>query len=118
MSATARRSSPPRSVVPEQFIRRIVETLRVEEIWLFGSRARGTASPNSDWDLLAVVRDDSPSADLDLARVWSRLRDLRVKRVDVFPVRRSDFEAARDALGTLSQIATDEGYRVYGEARR
>lgn len=31
------------------------------EIWLFGSKARGEATPDSDLDLLVVVRDLAPS---------------------------------------------------------
>ncbi|CUS03968.2 protein of unknown function [Candidatus Promineifilum breve] len=31
------------------------------EIWLFGSKARGEAIPDSDLDLLVVVRDLAPS---------------------------------------------------------
>lgn len=34
------------------------QAVPVEEIWLFGSCARGTAGPNSDLDLLVVLRDD------------------------------------------------------------
>ena len=28
------------------------------EVWLFGSRARGTANPDSDWDLLILIDKD------------------------------------------------------------
>lgn len=104
-------------MVPRRFIERIVEALCVDEIWLFGSRARGTASAQSDWDFLVVIDDASPEADLDLKAVWKKLADLRVERVDVFPVRKSDFEVARHSLGTLSQIVADEGCLVYGSAR-
>jgi predicted nucleotidyltransferase len=30
----------------------------IREIWLFGSRANGTAQPNSDWDLLVFTDND------------------------------------------------------------
>jgi uncharacterized protein len=38
---------------------RIEETYRPLQVWLFGSRARGDARPDSDWDLLVVVPDDT-----------------------------------------------------------
>ena len=38
----------------------LVETYRPERIYRFGSRARGKASTDSDYDLLVVVRDDVP----------------------------------------------------------
>jgi predicted nucleotidyltransferase len=41
-----------------EITRRLVETYRPERIYLFGSRARGAAGADSDYDLLVVVRDD------------------------------------------------------------
>ncbi|HYO73051.1 MAG TPA: nucleotidyltransferase domain-containing protein [Archangium sp.] len=93
---------------------RIIEVLHPEQIWLFGSRARGTHHPESDWDLMAVLPDDAPENHLDIVQVWRLLKDLRLQRVEIFPVRRSDFEESRHLLGTLSQIATTEGRAIYG----
>jgi predicted nucleotidyltransferase len=45
-----------------EITRRLVETYRPERVYLFGSRARGTAGADSDYDLLVVVPDDSPPA--------------------------------------------------------
>ena len=33
------------------------------EVWLFGSRARGTAKPDSDWDILILIDKDRISLD-------------------------------------------------------
>ncbi len=41
---------------------RIVEHLHPEKIILFGSRANGTATPDSDIDLLVVLNDKHPLA--------------------------------------------------------
>lgn len=41
-------------------VRRLVEAYRPERVYLFGSVARGEAGPDSDYDLLLVVPDDSP----------------------------------------------------------
>jgi len=99
--------------VPAQFIRRIVEVLAPEEIWLFGSRARGTHHPESDWDLLVVLPNTATEQQLDLESVWRSLRDLRLQRVEVLPVTQRDFEEGKHYLGTLSQIVAVEGTRVY-----
>lgn len=45
-----------------EIARRLVETYRPERLYLFGSHARGTAGPDSDYDLLLVVPDDAPPA--------------------------------------------------------
>src|SRR5689334_5717673 len=87
--------------VPPGVIERIVEVLDPEEVWLFGSRARQTHGPDSDWDLMAVLPDAAPDTKLDIAAVWGALRDLRRIRVEVFPIRRRDFEEDRDIPGEL-----------------
>jgi predicted nucleotidyltransferase len=45
-----------------EITRRLVETYQPQRIYLFGSRARGTAGADSDYDLLVVVPDDAPPA--------------------------------------------------------
>lgn len=101
------------SIVPPAFIKRIIDELHPLEIWLFGSRARGTPGPESDWDLLAVLPDTAREEDLDIVPLWARLRDLHVKRVELFPITKSDFDRCRRSLGTLAQIVASEGVVVY-----
>ena len=43
-----------------EVVRRLVEAYVPERVYLFGSQARGDVGPDSDYDLLLVVRDDSP----------------------------------------------------------
>jgi uncharacterized protein len=92
-------------------IARIVEVLH---LWLFGSRARGEASVDSDRDLMAILADDAPDQDLDLASVWPRLRDLRLRRVEVFTMTRGEFHEWKRSLGTLAEIVASTGIVVYG----
>jgi uncharacterized protein len=100
-------------VVPPGFIDRIVEVLAPEEVWIFGSRARERCGPDSDWDLMAVLPDSANDRDLDLATVWSKLRDLRRMRVEVIPIRRRDFDENRDVPGELAEAVAREGHVVY-----
>lgn len=100
------------NVCPPGVLEQIVDVIRPEEIWLFGSRARGTAGPESDWDLLVVVPDTVPTPFDN--ETWSALRDVRRQQVDLVPIRRSDFDADRQEFGTLAQIATTSGRHVYG----
>jgi predicted nucleotidyltransferase len=102
------------SAIPPGILDRIVEVLDPEEVWLFGSRARETHGPDSDWDFMAVLPDTAPDAKLDIAAVWSSLRELRRLRVEVFPIRRRDFEEDRDTPGELAEAVAREGRRVYG----
>jgi predicted nucleotidyltransferase len=42
-----------------EVVRRLADAYRPERIYLFGSHARGEASPDSDYDLLVVVSDSA-----------------------------------------------------------
>ena len=103
-----------RPSVPSELVGRIVEVLRPLQVWLFGSRARGEERADSDWDFMAILPDGAPEQDLDTASVWSRLRDLRLRRVEVFTMTRAEFEAWRHSLGTLAEIVASTGVVVYG----
>ncbi|TMQ04342.1 MAG: nucleotidyltransferase domain-containing protein [Deltaproteobacteria bacterium] len=109
----AAQPTQPTAVVPADFIERIVEELDPLEIWLFGSRARGTHRPESDWDLMAVLPDNTPEDNLDIVKVWTRLRDIHAKRVELFPVTKSEFDRFKFSLGSLSQIVASDGIVVY-----
>lgn len=101
-------------VLPPGVLERIVEVLAPVQVWLFGSRARGTSGEDSDWDLLAVLPDDAPEQRLDIARVWGDLRELRRQRVEVFPMRRRDFDLTSAVAGELAEMVVREGRVVYG----
>ena len=44
----------------DEIVRRIVEAVHPDKIVLFGSHARGDASPDSDLDLLIIAPSDLP----------------------------------------------------------
>jgi uncharacterized protein len=105
---------PEQAELPPGVLDRIVEVLAPEEVWFFGSRARGTHRPDSDWDLMAVLSDSVSDDKLDLANVWNELRDLRRMRVEVLPIRRGDFEERRQSLGDIVETVVREGHLIYG----
>ncbi len=89
---------PADETVPAALRRCIKETVRRlepgAEIILYGSRARGDAGPDSDWDLLVLL-----DGTVDLAReraVWRRLYVVELDREEVLcPVvlSRDDWES-------------------------
>ncbi|MBK7395926.1 MAG: nucleotidyltransferase domain-containing protein [Myxococcales bacterium] len=78
------------------------------QIWLFGSRARGEARADSDWDVLVVVPDDLDEGAFDPVVGWRLQRDLPI-RADVFPCRSTEFEEDRDTPNTLAYEAWHRG---------
>ena len=92
---------------------RLEAKLHPLQVWLFGSRARGDARPESDWDLFVVVPDDIDEALLDPLAVWRLKRGSGVP-ADVIPCRATDFLDASDTVNTLSYVVANEGVLIYG----
>ncbi|HEX3757624.1 MAG TPA: nucleotidyltransferase domain-containing protein [Kofleriaceae bacterium] len=92
---------------------RIVERWNPLQIWLFGSRARGDAGIDSDWDLLAIVPDCPEPADFDdPMTVWRVKRQPGVPS-DLVVYRASDFEADRPVPNTLAYATRLDGVLVH-----
>jgi uncharacterized protein len=53
-------STLPDDPVLAEIVRRLSEAYEPEQIFLFGSHARETTGPDSDYDLMLVVADDTP----------------------------------------------------------
>lgn len=91
---------------------RIEESLHPTHVWLFGSRSRGDARPESDWDLLVVVPDSTKDEVLNPAVCWRLQKDSGVY-ADILPYRESEF---REDLGTVNTVLYDvarEGLLIY-----
>jgi predicted nucleotidyltransferase len=93
-------------------IERILCAWRPLQIWLFGSRARGDAKVDSDWDLLVVVPDDTPDAELEPMAGW-RLQKGSGVPADVVACRLSDFREGRMTHNTLAYEVASHGLLVY-----
>ncbi len=100
--------------VLDRMVARVVRAMAPKAIYLFGSRARGDAAADSDYDLLVVVSDDAPAERRFLSATADIQRDPGVS-LDIVPCRRSVFERQRNDIGTLSDLATHEGQVVYGQ---
>lgn len=93
----------------------LIARWRPLQIWLFGSRARGDASAESDWDLLAVVPDETPDAEFDPLIAWDIRKQARVP-VDVIPVHAHDFHEYRDVCQSLAYEAAHHGVLIHERA--
>lgn len=58
--ADPKAQEPQQDAVLAELVRRLVDAYQPERIYLFGSKARGQAGPDSDYDLMVVVPDDAP----------------------------------------------------------
>jgi predicted nucleotidyltransferase len=99
------------SDVVEEMVRRVVEGFSPERVILFGSRATGQASPDSDADLLVVMRcAESPYE--QAVEIRKALADLPMGK-DIVVVTPDFFERYHDVVGTVVWPAVREGKTLY-----
>ena len=99
----------------KQCLEAIGKTLSVKQIILFGSRARGTASPESDVDLCVVaenVRSQTRAAQ-DLRRSIGRIRGK--PSLSIVPISPQRLEEKRCSRDPFFQTLLQEGVPVAEE---
>lgn len=101
--------------VPRDLLDPVVEYFKPQRVILFGSRARGEATRDSDIDLLVVVDDDTPPEKLTWQAGYEAHRSRRA--ADVFPMRAETFERDRGIANTLAAEADADGIVVYGSPK-
>jgi predicted nucleotidyltransferase len=98
----------------EDAVQRIVNRFRPAKIILFGSYARGSAGPDSDVDLLVVMKVEGSkrrqAVEIDLA-----LADRRFP-LDLIVVTPEEFEKYQDTVGHIIYPAVREGKVLYDAA--
>ncbi len=101
----------PREVKP--LIEEIKLRMRPESIWLFGSRARGEAQPDSDWDLLVAVADNADPNLLDPLVGWSIQHDIGIPAT-ILSTTTGELLDSWGAVNTLGHDLAREGRLIYG----
>jgi predicted nucleotidyltransferase/HEPN domain-containing protein len=109
MSLPSRTESAPLN----EAVRRLVETLQPERIYLFGSRARGDASEESDYDLMVIGPDDGPPRREQERAAQRVLRGLGAP-VHVMVRSSSGFERDRAVVASFAATVAREGRLLYG----
>jgi predicted nucleotidyltransferase len=95
-----------------EITRRLVETYRPERIYLFGSRARGTAGADSDYDLLVVVPDDVSPALRRSTRAYEALWGLSTSG-DILVWTHTAFSERLHLRASLPSTVEREGRLLY-----
>lgn len=90
---------------------RLVADLAPEQVWLFGSRARGDGERHADFDLLVVLPNDHPAVG-DYMRVASPVVGFGIG-CDVVPCSSTEFAEGRAGDGSLLGTVKQEGRRLY-----
>lgn len=97
-----------------EIVRRLVHEFHPMRIFLFGSRARGDAGGNSDYDILVVV---PATAEVPNYRLVQRAHRYTLQGipapVDIVIISESQFDAKKTVIGTIPESAIHEGKELY-----
>jgi predicted nucleotidyltransferase len=93
-------------------VRRLVEGFDPAEIWLFGSRARGDARPDSDFDLLVVAKHNGRFGSEDYELLYASTAGSGVA-CDIVPCSMHDFEEGLELKTSFVKAIVREGRRIY-----
>ncbi len=95
-----------------EVLRRLVDAYRPERVYLFGSRARGDAGPDSDYDLMLVVGDEAPASCRSSRRAYEVLWGVRAA-ADVLVWTRSAFDERLHLKASFPSTIVQEGKLLY-----
>ena len=96
-----------------EMVRRLVEVYHPERIYLFGSAARGDAGPDSDYDLMIVVPDDTPPELRHSTKGYQALRGIGVA-MDIRVLTVTRFDEQLHLKASFPSTIVREGKLVYG----
>ena len=95
-----------------EIVHRLVEAYHPQRIYLFGSRARGEAGPDSDYDILVVIPDDAPESQRRSRLAYEALRGTGVA-ADVVIWRQASFQQREHLKASLPATVIEEGQLLY-----
>lgn len=111
-SGARRKSGTPPAQAEEdlldEIVRRLVQALQPERIYLFGSRARGDARPDSDYDLLVVVKEPTGDGREMEQRAYGAMWGLHAP-VEIVVMTTDYFDWMLDAAASLPATVQREG---------
>ncbi len=98
----------------DEIVRRVVKATQPEKLVLFGSRARGNARSNSDYDLLVINRSPEPRYKRSIP-IYVALADLPIE-VEVMVYTPEEIEEWREVPQAFVTTALREGKTLYERA--
>jgi predicted nucleotidyltransferase len=94
----------------------IVESLKDEfkpsRLFLFGSRANGTARADSDYDFVVVVPETKKNRIDNMARAQSAIRKVSKASADVFVYSQEEFDDWKEEFSSIPETALNTGLEI------
>ena len=96
----------------DEAVRRLVDAFRPEQIYLFGSRARGDSREDSDYDFMVIVADSDLPPHRRAQHAHRALRGVHVA-ADILVWTRHEFDHFLPVPGSLAATILREGRLLY-----
>ena len=93
--------------------RRISQAIKPEKIYLFGSHAWGTPTPDSDIDLFIIVNESDQSPYRRSREVYRSLRGMR-DPIEVVVRTREEVDKSKAVMTSLTRKVIHQGKLLYG----
>lgn len=98
--------------VPRRLLDGVVRTFDPIEVYLFGSQARGDATPESDIDLYVVLDDDRLET-INRSRAIGEARRGSPEAVDIVLATQTSHQRFNETPGAMARLVALEGVRIY-----
>ena len=92
---------------------RIIETVDVEKLYLFGSYANGTPNENSDYDFYMVIPNDSIRPIDAMGEAHMAMFGLNINKPIDFLAGTAEVFSSRSEIATLERKIAREGVVLY-----
>ncbi|CAA9248415.1 MAG: hypothetical protein AVDCRST_MAG77-3011 [uncultured Chloroflexi bacterium] len=106
---------PPETDELARVVESLVRAFAPDRVYIFGSRARGAAGPDSDVDLLVVVADAGPYPHR-LAQEAYRSLGAHTLPFDIVFMARDEFQWRASVASSLPATVLREGHLLYAAA--
>lgn len=100
----------------KQLVEQITETLKMTyqplRLFLFGSRASGTAKDSSDFDFVMIVRDSKFSNTDEMSKVRTLIFDTYKVAADIFIYTEQEFIQWAKEFNSIPEVALNMGKEI------
>lgn len=97
-----------------EMVRRLRDAFNPDAIYLFGSHARGSAGPDSDYDLLMIVAGSALPRYRREQAAFQTLSGVGASK-DVLVLTREEFDCGQRVVCSLPATVGREGILLYGD---
>jgi uncharacterized protein len=92
----------------------ILDTVKANEIYLFGSHAYGTPHKDSDFDIYVVIPDDSIRPIEAMQKIGCAISRKDIRAVDILVGKETIFNQRKE-LPTIERTIFRDGVKIFGQ---